>query len=234
MNKRLLATLLGLAALMAGCAPPAVVFLSAQYQGAKVKRVALVDFGDYPGVAGSGDISAGIFEKYLLLSGYTFVDRNQVLAVMSQQNLQVSGSSDPDTLKRLGQALNVDALAFGQVNDFTDTQSQTVMTSVPIEQSSPVYGKMVTVQGHGESRTKTIQDVAVGYDTVESEQPVQETETDPARVALSVRLVDAQSGEVLWSASASSDGNHLSDAAELASAKLMQGVAAQIKKLPTP
>jgi hypothetical protein len=231
MNKRLAGIVLA-AALLGGCAPPAIVFLNPHYSAAKVKKVALVDFEDYPGVAGSGDITAGIFEKYLLLGGYTFIDRNQVVAVMREQNLQVSDNSDSETLSKLGKYLGVDALAFGQVNDYTDSQDQTVTENVPMEQSEPVYGKVVMEQTNGNTQVKTVQDVAVGYDTVEGEQSVQETETTPARVAISVRLVDIQGGEVLWSASAAGHGLHLDSAAEQASTNLMDTVKDQTKDHP--
>lgn len=231
MNKRTRWIMIA-ALLLGGCAPPAIVFLSPHYSSGKIKRVALVDFEDYSSMAGSGDITAGIFEKYLILGGYTFIDRNQVAAVMREQNLQVSDNSDAETLSKLGKSLGVDALAFGQVNDFTDSQDQTVMENVPMEQSVPIYGKVVTEANNGPNQVKTVQDVVSGYSTVEGEQSVQETETTPARVAISVRLVDAQGGEVLWSASSAANGIHLTDAVEAASTKLMDAVRGQLKNYP--
>lgn len=229
MNKAM-ALSVSLAIFAAGCATPAEVIVSSDYSAQHVKRVALVDFTDFPQMVGSGDIAAGIFEKYLLQAGYQSVDRNQVQAVMREQNLQIYDNSDSQTLAKLAKALNVDALAFGQVNDYSDSQEQTVVESVPVEQSDPIFGKNVEITRANGAEMKSVQDVVTGYSTTESEQTVQDTETTPAHVALSVRLVSGNDGEVLWSASSSSSALHLTDATELASSKLMKAVKDEIKE----
>ena len=69
-----------------------------------------------------------------------------------------------------------------------------------------------------------------GYNTTQTDHVVPETETSPAHVGMTLRLVDVESAELLWSASASNDGSSLSDATEQASAELMRGVVKQLKQ----
>ncbi len=92
-----------------------------------------------------------------------------------------------------------------------------------------IYGRVVTVQHGPDGIIKTEQDVVTGYSSTVSDAPVQQTETVYAHVGMSLRLVDAHSGEVLWSASASGTGQHLNDATEAASAQIMRAVTAKLK-----
>ena len=59
-----------------------------------------------------------------------------------------------------------------------------------------------------------------GSQTPFVDQSVPETETLPARVGLSVRMVSVKTGELLWSGSGSADGMDISSAAEAAAAKV--------------
>ncbi|HXB96859.1 MAG TPA: hypothetical protein VNZ54_02325, partial [bacterium] len=136
---RRLALALGALAL-AGCAPPAVVFLSPHYSQLKVKQVALVNFQDSPTAPGSGQVAASIFEKYLLLGGYGLADRSQVQTVLDEDSAPLSGNVNLDTLHALAQKLGVDAVAMGQVTDYSDVSDRTVMEDMPLEQSSPILG----------------------------------------------------------------------------------------------
>lgn len=217
-----------LAAALGGCATPAVVLVSADYPAANVKRVALVGFDDFSGVAGSGEIASSAFEKYLLLPGYALVERRQIDAILKEHGLEMAGVVDASQVKGMGQELGVDAVVIGTVTDFTGAGEQTVMMDVPQEQSDPIYGQVTTSQRSGGTRVTTTQSVVTGYATTQSDVVVPETEFVPAHVGLSARLVDVESGEVLWSVSASSDGDSLSAAVEAASAKAMRAVAKRL------
>jgi len=213
-----------LAAALAACATPAVVFVSRSYDPARVRRVALANIADFPGMQGSGEVAAGTFEKYLLWAGYGLVERRQVHEILREQSLSVSGAVDQTTLHNLGKILGVDALVFGSLTDFSNASEHTVMVDVPQEQATPIYGSVETVQREGDAVVKTRQRVVTGYTYTQADQVVPETQSLPAHVGMSVRLVDVQTGEVLWTASASSYGVDLTAAAEQASSKIMQAV----------
>ena len=197
------------AAGLAACAPSAVVVVSASYDPARIKSVAVTSFADFPGAAGSGDVALNTFEKYLLQAGYRVVDPAQA-----------------------------DAVALGALTDYTGASDQTVMVDVPQTQSDPVYGQVTTAEsrtrvGRGgaqmtNERSQT-QDVVIGYNTTQTDQVVPETVTVPAHVAMNVRLLDAKTNELLWSASSSASGDDLTSATEAASAAAMQAVLKKLK-----
>jgi hypothetical protein len=229
MNRRgFLLALVGAAFL--GCSSPAVVFIASDYNPSHVRRVALLNIADYPDAPGSGEIAASTFEKYLLPAGYSLIERRQVAEILQEQSLNLSGAIDPAAIKSIGKILGVDAVILGNLTEFSNVREQTVMVDIPQEQSDPIYGQTVTVQRNGDSVVKTVQPVITGYNYTQTDQAVPETETLPAHVGMSVRLVDVQTGEVLWISSASSDGVDLTAATEQASSKIMQAVIKQIKK----
>jgi len=216
--------------LLAACAPPAVVFVAPNYQPGQVRRVALVSMTDFPGTPGSGAIVSGTFEKYLLWAGYDLVERRQVRDVLKEQSLTLSRSVDPNAIRKLGSLLGVDAVVIGDVTDFTNVRQETVMVDIPQEHTEPIYGEVVTVQRQGDTTVKTVQSVVTGYNVTHTTRVVPETQTFPAHVGLSVRLVDVRGGQVLWSSSGSADGVDLGAAAEQASSKIMQAVVKQLQK----
>lgn len=223
------------AALLAGCVPPALVFVSPHYPQAKVRRVVLAGFEDFPGSQGSGKVAAAIFEKYLLLAGYTLADRSQAEAAMAQEGVDLSQGLDPSALRLLADKLGVDAVAYGQLTDFTDSTDRTVMEDRPLEQSSPILSSQSVEQRYpGGQRVRTDSAMVTGYAITTTDVPVQTTETLDAHVGISVRLVDARSGEMLWNGSASADNPRLQGALEDASSALMQAVVQRLKRLQRP
>lgn len=217
---------------LSACAAPALVFLNSHYGAADVHRVAIIDFQDYPGMAGSGRLVQRIFEKYLFENGYNMVDSRQVAAVMEQLSIQPGDNLNPDTMRVLALKLGVDAFVFGEVTDFTDASSQTVVEDMMLEQDTPIYTNVNTYQRvPGGGMVATSQSIQTGTEISTVDQPVKQTEVVDAHVGLSVRMVDARTGEVLWSASDSEDGSHLNDASESASAQISKALHASIKKL---
>jgi hypothetical protein len=190
------------AAALAACAPKAVVVVSASYDPARVKAVAVTSFADFPGAAGSGDAAANTFEKYLLQAGYRVVDASQA-----------------------------DALAVGALTGYAGARDETVMVDIPQSQSDPIYGQIVTTQRSGDTRVRTIQNVVTGYAVTQTSQVVPETQTVPASAAMNVRLIDAKTNELLWSVSSSGSGDDLAAALEAASSSAIAAVTKRLKRI---
>jgi len=177
-----------------GCATPAVVFVSPQYRPGRVQRVAVQGFGDAAGHPGSGAAMADIFEKYLFNLHYTIVDPSQA---------------------------DRDAVVTGSLSEMNEASEQTVMVDIPQEVTEPVYQDVTFQTRHGGVRTVTRQ---VGTQTTMTSQTVPQTEMLPARVGVSVRLIDAKGGELLWSGSATADGRDGSSAADAAASKIVSAL----------
>jgi len=204
-----------------GCATPAVVFVSPHYKSQHIMRVAVMGFSDFPGQQGSGTMIADIFEKYLFKLNYQVVDANQVQQVLQQQPSAVPSGTTPEELATLNKNLNVDAIVTGSISELQETSEQTVMVDIPQEETSPVYQDVVVQGRHGGLRTVTEQ---TGTQTTYTDQSVPETETLPARVGFSVRLVSVKTGELMWSGSGSADGMNMASAAEAAATKIIQAI----------
>jgi curli biogenesis system outer membrane secretion channel CsgG len=228
-RRRALLLLLAAAALCA-CATPAVVMVSPSYDAARTRKVTLAYLSDYPGAPGSGEIAANTFEKYLLVPGYRLVERRQAEQILKEQAFSLSGEVSRDQIRAVGRLLGVDALVLGGLTDYSGPRDQTVMIDMPVEQTDPVYGQVVTTKKSGDTRVRDVRTVVTGYATTRSSQLVSTTQTVPAHAGLAVRLVDVETGEVLWSASASAGGDDLAAALEEASARAMRALAKRLKE----
>ena len=215
---------------LSACAPKAVGILSDRYNFKRIKRVALVNFSDYPGAMGSGEITAGAFEAYLMKAGYSVVERRQIGKVLSEQAMDMTGTIDQATMRKLGKLLGVQAIVLGSVTDFFNIRDHTVFVNMPEHQSRPVYGEVVTIKQQPGATVKTVQNIVTGYEYTVKDRVVPTVETLPAYVGLSVRLVDVQTGQGIWTASASRSGNDMTTASQKVCSTIMQSVAKELKR----
>jgi curli biogenesis system outer membrane secretion channel CsgG len=186
MKKNLLPALL----LLSACATPNVA-VNPRADFTAVKRVAVLSFGGQ-----QGDLAADLLTQSLLARGADVVERQRLNAVMEEQRLTASTAFDPSTAKQLGRLLGVDALFVG-----------TVAESTP--QSSYI------VSGAENARRTTVSQVSGG--SVYSEGtvlglPNSQLLSTTANVSLVSRMVDVQTGSVLWAASMSYEGFDVSAA----------------------
>jgi hypothetical protein len=216
---------------LASCATPARVFVSPDYHQHPIKRVAAMNLQDFPGSIGSGAVVTDVYEKYLFLAGYVLVERRQADQLLKEGALNLSGAIDPAGLKKIGRVLGVDALVLGSLTDYSYPRDQTVMTTIPLEETRPVYGNVVTTRRVGDTEIKTEDRVMTGFETRQTDQVVPVEKTLPAHVGLAIRLVDVETGEVLWSASGDSSGADMTTATEEASAKLTNAIVESLDKI---
>ncbi len=186
MKKKLLPGLL----LLSACATPNVA-VNPRADFTAVKRVAVLSFGGQ-----QGDLAADLMTQSLLARGADVVERQSLNAVMEEQRLTSSKAFDPATAKRLGRLLGVDALFVGTVAESTPQASY-------------------IVSGADNPRRTTVSQVSGG--SVYSEGtvlglPNSQLLSTTANVSLVSRMVDVQTGSVLWAASMSYEGFDVSSA----------------------
>ena len=187
MKKQLLLPVL---LLLAACATPKVaVNPRADFSG--IKRVAVLSFN-----GPRGDLAADLMTQSLLAQGADVIERQHLDSVMREQSLSTSGSFDPATARQLGKLLGVDALFVGTVAESTPQSSYIVNQS-----ENP--------------RNTTITQVSGG--TVYSEgtvmgMPNSQLLSTTANVSLLSRMVDVQTGSIMWSASMNYEGFDISSA----------------------
>ncbi len=170
--------------LLAACVTPNVA-INPRADFSAIKRVAVLSFG-----GPSGDLAADLMTQSLVAHGADVVERQRLDAVMREQQLTASSSFDPATAKKLGKLLGVDALFVGTV-----------------AQSTPQSKYIVSQSEHPIVTTMN----QVGGGTVYSEgsvmgMPNSQLLSTTANVSLLSRMVDVETGSIMWSASMTYEG----------------------------
>lgn len=181
---RLLAAVL--CAALAGCVGPQVA-VNSHADFTRIGRVAVATFGG-PG----GDVAADLMTQDLLQHGADVVERQRLDAILREQNLSADNILDPRTIKAMGKILGVDAIFVGTVA--SNVPSQTYLVTTPERR-------------HGGGGTVT----AVGAGAVYNEGsalgiPDSQVITSAAQASLIARMVDVETGSILWSGRMSYEG----------------------------
>lgn len=174
--------------------------INASYDRSRIQRIGVLDF-DYGGRPAFG--AEDIFEKNLLERGYKVVERGRLQAVIKEQNLGVTGLLSPETAKGIGKLLGVDAVILGQVTAYEPERKMMVMVDSHSTKLEPVFEKRKEKQADGTMLEVTRQ---VGTKTTEQAKQIPTLLPVEAEVGIAVKLVDVESGEVVWVGSETSQG----------------------------
>lgn len=209
-------------AILAACAGPQVTVQSGA-DFSKVRRVAVVALRDARGAKGSGEAAAAAFQRALLAAGYEVVERGPAPAPGHE------GPVDPDAAARLGRELGADALLVGAVAAWSASRERPVVLTIDDVDREPIVRHEVRRQrkvtaGRREEWTTTEGDVVTGYRTVHRTRQEPALARDPGRAAASVRLIEAATGRVLWSARGDEKGASAEDAAETLARRVLKAV----------
>ncbi|MDE2039281.1 MAG: hypothetical protein KGO96_04930 [Elusimicrobia bacterium] len=172
------------AAALSGCVTPQVA-INPHANFSSIQRVAVVTFG-----GPDGDIAADLLTQQLVAAGANVIERQQLSAILSEQGLARSGLLDPRTVKQVGKILGVDALFVGTVALSQPSQSYVVTNNGKGSWQSvtPVNGGAVVPAGP-----------LLGV-------PNSQVFTTDAQASVVARLIDVETGTILWSASMSYEG----------------------------
>ena len=170
---------------ISGCAAPEVA-VNAHADFSRIHRVAVASFG-----GPDGDVAADLLTQDLLQHGADVVERQRLDAVLQEQNMAQQNLLDPATVKKIGKILGVDAIFVGTVATSVPSQSYLVTSSrhgVNVNSVTPVSGTDLIPQGS-----------AIGM-------PDSQILTSAAQAGLISRMVDVETGSILWSGRMSYEG----------------------------
>ncbi len=170
--------------LLSACATPKVA-VNPRSDFSGIKRVAVLSFK-----GPKGDLAADLMTQSLLEQGADVVERQHLDSVMREQSLSASSSFDPATAKQLGRLLGVDALFVGTVAESTPQSSYIVNQS-----ENPHYTTITQVGGGTVYSEGTVMGM-----------PNSQLLSTTANVSLLSRMVDVQTGSIMWSASMNYEG----------------------------
>src|SRR5438105_15581401 len=94
---------------LAGCATPQIA-VNSHADFSRIHRVAVATFG-----GPSGDVAADLLTQDLLRHGADVVERQRLEMLLKEQNLAAQNILEPDTVKKVGRILGVDAIFVGTV-----------------------------------------------------------------------------------------------------------------------
>jgi curli biogenesis system outer membrane secretion channel CsgG len=169
---------------LAGCATPEVA-VNSHADFSRIHRVAAATFG-----GAGGDIASDLLTQDLLQHGADVVERQRLDAVLQEQNMANQNILDPTTVKKIGKILGVDAIFVGTVGTNVPSQSYLVTQSrhgVNVNGVTPVGGDLFP------------EGPATGV-------PDSQVLTSAAQVSLIARMVDVETGSILWSGRMSYEG----------------------------
>jgi len=173
-----------------GCATPQVA-INPRADFSAINRVAVMTFtGD------KGNIAADLMTQELLASGIDVVERQQLSAILKEHQLMASGGFDRTTAKKIGQLLGVDALFLGSVVETTPATSYLITSS----------------KGNTWSNVKEVAGGTMRSEGSVMGLPDSHLITTAASTSLISRIVDIETGSVMWSASMSYDGFDITSA----------------------
>ena len=147
------------------------------YDFSKVKRIAVLDFSGYR-AEGVADIIIIELMKY----GIDIVERNKIENLFREQQMVSSGAIDSSTARSIGKLLGVDAIMTGSVVGCLPAQRRTEYFA---RGDTPVVTPGLFILERGDNYITYQQD---------------------SEVSMSARLIDVETGSVVWAASDSSRG----------------------------
>ncbi|MBI4425153.1 MAG: hypothetical protein HY554_15590 [Elusimicrobia bacterium] len=213
-----------LAALLSGCRASDAV--NKNYDLGRIRSVGVLTFeyGRHPPF-GAEDM----FAKRLLERGYQVIERARLEAVLREQKLGASGALRPQTAKRLGKLLGIDALILGQVTTYEPERKLLVTVDSRSTREEPVFETRTEKGPDGEPREVKRQ---IGKKVTEEVQKLPVMLPVDAEVGFAVKLVDVETGELAWVGSDTSQGVNAPLAAEAVAAYLVKRLSKKWKPQP--
>lgn len=221
--RKILFSFTALCLLLAGCTPKTVI--SQSYNFGNMKRIGVMPF------ASSWDSLKGVenlFAKYLIEAGFKVVERAQLESVLQEHNISVSGYLSAETTKQIGKILGVDVLLIGEVTSYTPTRKELALVSTRRTESRPVYTQDVLKLPDGSYAAYT-RNVGTEYSNTTDVRPSEYTIN--AQVGVIAKLVDVETGEIIWIGSGSQDSSSALSAADYLARSLVKSFTKELAKL---
>jgi len=198
--------------LLAGCGGSSAINQS--YDVARVKRIGIASFAaPRRAVKGVEDV----FAKYLIENGFTVIERSRLDAVLQEHKLSAQGVLSADTAKMLGQVLGVDAVFIGEITNYVPQKQSVAYVDTHNRYEQPVYEVRQEQQPDGSYLSVSRR---TGTTVTEETVRTPHVYTQYAQIGVAIRLVDVETGEIIWVGSSTYEGENPLSAAESAASFL--------------
>ncbi len=197
MNKRAF-VLLVISSLLSGCYTTDAI--NRNYDLSRVRRIGVLAF-DYGRHQPFG--AEDIFAKHLLKRGYHVVERVRLESIMREQKLSITGILSPDSAKNMGKILGVDVVVLGQITTYVAERKMLMVVDSQSTREEPVFEKKKEKNAEGKMVVVTRQ---IGVKVTRVTKQIPFMMPVEAEVGLAVKLVDVESGEMVWIGSDTNQG----------------------------
>jgi len=153
---------------------PTITYFVGSTDVAKYKRVAVLPFSDAPYAPQSGQIIQGLTSQILAQLGFEVVERTRLMDILQEQKMDSLGFFDTDQSIKLGKILGVRAVVVGEVGQYMTQQRKTDTTYFPW--TNFYTGQTVSI-------------------------PIQGKQWMESYVSLSLRVLDVETGSLIYSGS---------------------------------
>lgn len=208
--------------LFSGCTPKTVI--SPSYNFDQMNRIGIMAFSaPWSGLQGVENL----FAKYLIQSGFKVVERAQLESVLKEHGLSVSGYLSPETTREIGRILGVDTLLVGEVSSYSPARTELTMTASRRSEARPVYTQDVMRLPDGSY---------AGYMRQTGTQISHATDVRPteytinAQVGIIAKLVDVETGEIVWIGSLEESSSRALEAADSIARQLVKSFSKELTK----
>lgn len=176
------------------------VAIKADYDFTKIKRIGVLSFIDYGEQKGSGEAVADEFIRQLIRKDLVVIERIQLENILKEQDLSSSGYMNPQTIKKAGELLGVDVIITGTVTKYLPEDKYVVLLGTKT--------KTVKITEFSDVERKNRKKIK----THERKEP--QLIVVNAEVGISARMIDVQTGTIVWANSYTYDAFDIETAME--------------------
>jgi len=139
---------------------------SAEYS--KYKRIAVLPFIDAPNASQSGQIVQGLAGQSFSKFGFDVIERARLFDILNEQKLYLTGAIDDSQSLKVGKLLGAKAIVVGEVGQYTTQQRSTDTVYIPI--TNFTTGRTTYFPRQGQQWNENFVSVALRVIDVESGQ----------------------------------------------------------------
>jgi len=178
------------AMLFSGCAANSVI--NHTYNFHNMKSIGVLEFTTKTKPIGGVE---DMFAQYLMKYDFNVVEHERMAEAVKGNNLSQDGYLEPDALRALGQLLGVDAVLMGEVSYFPAQKEKQAVVQTQEIYSEPVYVTKYKQKTNGDVVETIVQDGShVHKETTTSPG----TYTTLPKIGIIAKLIDVETGELLW------------------------------------
>ena len=176
------------------------VAIKEDYDFTKIERVGVLGFTDYNQQKGSGETVADEFVRHLIKKNITVVERIHLENILKEQDLSSSGYMNPQTIKKAGELLGVDVIITGTVTKYLPEGESREKKSTHKEKVKS--SKKIRIRDEREHRLIVVN----------------------AQEGISARMIDVETGTIVWANSYSYDAFDIETAVEWTVSDLLRSL----------